>query len=125
MYEKVLKELSEVGDVVRLKFGDAAIVTSGLVIGADGLRSTVRKAVTPDAQPYYNGFTVIYGLAEKEHVDKEAHVFSIPSMTLGPEGNFGIIPVDPAGSRLGFLTSLQLPDRPIEEWQAFERTKLV
>jgi 2-polyprenyl-6-methoxyphenol hydroxylase-like FAD-dependent oxidoreductase len=123
IYEKVLKELSEDGDVVELVFEDGAIITSRTVIGADGLRSIVRKAVAPDVQPYYNGFTVIYGLAE--HIDQEAQIFPIPSMILGPEGSFGIIPVDPAGKRLGFLTGLQLPDRPLQEWQAFRKDKSV
>lgn len=124
MYEKVLKGLNEADGVVELDFEDAAVVTSELVIGADGLRSTVRKAVAPDVQPYYNGFTVIYGLAEKEHIDEEAQTFPIPSMILGPEGSFGIIPVDPAGDRLGFLTGLQLPDRPMEAWRAFRKDKV-
>ena len=126
VYEKALKGLREVDDTVELDFGDGVTITSGLVVGADGLRSTVRKTIAPDAQPHYSGFTVIYGLAVKERIDDindEAKTFPIPSMILGPEGSFGIIPVDPAGNRLGFLTGLQLPDRPIEEWKAFRKDK--
>jgi 2-polyprenyl-6-methoxyphenol hydroxylase-like FAD-dependent oxidoreductase len=123
VYEKALQELSEAGDVVELVFGDGTVVTSGLVIGADGLRSTVRKAIAPDAQPYYNGLTAIYGLVEKEQLDQQTLAFPVPSMILGPEGSFAIIPVDPAGNRLGFLTGLQLPDRRMEEWQAFWKDK--
>jgi 2-polyprenyl-6-methoxyphenol hydroxylase-like FAD-dependent oxidoreductase len=121
VYEKALKHLSEDGDVVKLVFADGAIITSGLVIGADDLRSTVRKAVAPDVQPYYNGFTAIYGLAEKEDLDQDTQNFPIPSMALGLNGSFAIIPVDPAGNRIGFVTGIVLPDRSTEEWKAFRK----
>ncbi|KIM96651.1 hypothetical protein OIDMADRAFT_58227 [Oidiodendron maius Zn] len=110
VYGKELQKLSEVNDVVELVFGDGTVVTSSLVIGADGLRSTVRKAIAPETQP-------------KEQLDQEALDFSIPSMILGPEGSFTVIPVDPPGNRLGFITTLQLPDRPMEEWQALWKDK--
>lgn len=123
VYEKSLHGLTEAGEVVELSFGDGTVVTSGMVIGADGLRSVVRKVVAPDAQPYYNGLTVMYGLAEKEQLDQETLNFPVPSMTLGPTGSFAIIPVDPAGDRLGFVIGIQLPDRSKEEWQAFQKDK--
>jgi hypothetical protein len=76
-------------------------------------------SIAPDSQPYYNGLTVIYGLVEKEQLDQETLAFPVPCMILGAEGSFGIIPVDSASSRLRFFTGLQLPDRPMEDWQAF------
>jgi 2-polyprenyl-6-methoxyphenol hydroxylase-like FAD-dependent oxidoreductase len=121
MYEKPLKHLSEDGDVVKLVFADETIVTSGLVIGADGLRSTVRKAVAPDVHPYYNGYTAIYGLAEKEDLDQETQSFPRPSMTLSLIGSFAIVPVDAAGNRIGFITGIVLPDRSTEEWKVFQK----
>jgi 2-polyprenyl-6-methoxyphenol hydroxylase-like FAD-dependent oxidoreductase len=120
----VIKGLNEVDSIVELDLGDGSIVTSELVTGGDGLRSTVRKAVAHDLQPYHNGFNVMYGLAEKGHIDEEAQTFLILSTILRLEGSFGITPIDPSGDRLGFLTSLQLPDRPMEAWRAFQKDKV-
>jgi len=123
VYGKALHGLTEAGDAVELSFADGTVVTSRIVIGADGLRSVARKAVVPDAQPYYNGLTIIYGLAEKEQLDQESLKFPVPSMVLGPHGSFAIVPVDPAGNRRAFVTGTQLPDRSTEDWKAFKKDK--
>ncbi|MDF2272455.1 FAD-dependent monooxygenase [Streptomyces coacervatus] len=48
-------------DGVTAHFTDGSTATGDLLIGADGLNSTVRRQIAPDAQPCYAGQRVFYG----------------------------------------------------------------
>jgi 2-polyprenyl-6-methoxyphenol hydroxylase-like FAD-dependent oxidoreductase len=48
-------------DGVTAHFADGSTATGDLLIGADGLNSTVRRLVAPDAPPVYAGQQVFYG----------------------------------------------------------------
>ncbi|MFE9021045.1 FAD-dependent oxidoreductase [Streptomyces sp. NPDC007808] len=51
-------------DAVTAHFTDGTTATGDLLIGADGLNSTVRRAVAPDARPGYAGQYVFYGYTD-------------------------------------------------------------
>lgn len=46
---------------VTAHFADGTTATGDLLIGADGLNSTVRRLISPDARPVYAGQYVCYG----------------------------------------------------------------
>lgn len=48
-------------DGVTAHFADGTTVTGDLLIGADGLNSTVRRLIAPEARPAYAGQYVFYG----------------------------------------------------------------
>jgi 2-polyprenyl-6-methoxyphenol hydroxylase-like FAD-dependent oxidoreductase len=48
-------------DAVTAHFADGTTATGDLLIGADGLNSTVRRLTSPDARPGYAGQYVFYG----------------------------------------------------------------
>ncbi|MFE7277617.1 FAD-dependent monooxygenase [Streptomyces sp. NPDC057623] len=48
-------------DAVTAHFADGTTATGDLLIGADGLNSTVRRLVSPDTRPGYAGQYVFYG----------------------------------------------------------------
>ncbi|MEW2547010.1 FAD-dependent monooxygenase [Streptomyces sp. NPDC047002] len=48
---------------VTARFADGAVATCDLLVGADGLRSTVRRVIAPGAEPGYAGQKVFYGYA--------------------------------------------------------------
>jgi 2-polyprenyl-6-methoxyphenol hydroxylase-like FAD-dependent oxidoreductase len=48
-------------DGLTARFTDGSTATGDLLIGADGLSSTVRQQIAPDAQPCYAGQRVFYG----------------------------------------------------------------
>jgi salicylate hydroxylase len=50
-----LVKIEEQNDEVALSFSNGTEVTADLVIGADGIRSTVRKQLLSDAEPVYSG----------------------------------------------------------------------
>ncbi|WP_055489134.1 FAD-dependent monooxygenase [Streptomyces sp. TP-A0356] len=50
-------------DRVTARFADGSAATGDLLIGADGLNSTVRRSIAPDVRPVYAGQRVFYGYA--------------------------------------------------------------
>ncbi|MGQ4516735.1 FAD-dependent monooxygenase [Streptomyces sp. DW26H14] len=49
---------------VTAHFSDGSTASGDLLVGADGLRSTVRQRITPDALPRHAGQQVFYGYAD-------------------------------------------------------------
>jgi salicylate hydroxylase len=70
------------GNTATLRLADGRTVTGDVVVGADGVRSVLRKAVAPDARPRYAGFTSVRGISKRpaEHGDGFCFV--------GPGGHF-------------------------------------
>ncbi|MEU0898250.1 FAD-dependent oxidoreductase [Streptomyces massasporeus] len=56
-----LVSVDEGPDSVSAHFADGATATGDLLIGADGLNSTVRRTIAPTARPRYAGERVFYG----------------------------------------------------------------
>src|SRR5690606_9117660 len=46
-------------------------MSADLVIGADGIRSTVRRAICPDAEPKYVGYVAWRGMIEERDATPE------------------------------------------------------
>ena len=59
-----LESFSQEGETVIAHFGDGREETADLLVGADGLRSTVRARILGDGPPRYAGFTAWRGIAE-------------------------------------------------------------
>lgn len=68
---------------------DADLPESDLVIGADGLRSTVRKWIEPRVRPDYSGATCWYGVTEAS-----GSATSNVTSWVGRSTEAGILPID-------------------------------
>ena len=51
-----LERVDQAGDSVTAIFANGEAVTGDLLVGADGIRSTVRAQMLPDVQPVYSGY---------------------------------------------------------------------
>ncbi|WP_225730814.1 MULTISPECIES: FAD-dependent monooxygenase [unclassified Nocardia] len=64
-YDKRLVSAVETGDGITATFADGSIATGDILIGADGIRSTVRGLIDPDAPgPEYQGVLGFGGYAD-------------------------------------------------------------
>jgi 2-polyprenyl-6-methoxyphenol hydroxylase-like FAD-dependent oxidoreductase len=74
------------GDGVTAIFADSSRVSADLLIGADGVRSTVRQQFLPELQPSYAGYVAWRGMVAEEDVPPHAReIFDVYTFCL-PEG---------------------------------------
>ncbi|MEU1269348.1 NAD(P)/FAD-dependent oxidoreductase [Streptomyces sp. NPDC005799] len=59
-----LTSVEQSADGVTAHFADGGTATADLLIGADGLNSTVRQAIAPGVRPFYAGQRVFYGYTD-------------------------------------------------------------
>ena len=68
--------------------GERALFTGDLIIGADGIRSSVRAQIMPDAQPLYAGYIAWRGLIAESSLPAALHrdIFA-HNMVCYPDGD--------------------------------------
>jgi len=121
VYEKKFAKLEEGGEKIKVFFEDGDVLSVDFVVGADGLRSGVRRFVDNTAEATYNGSMLIYGsipesILHSKMGDKKERL-QMPSLSMGKEGGFLIWPTDYDGQDIGFFASFSMPDRSREEWE--------
>ncbi|MEJ8646705.1 FAD-dependent oxidoreductase [Streptomyces sp. MS1.AVA.3] len=85
-------------DKVTAHFADGSAATGDLLIGADGLNSTIRRSIAPGAEPVYAGQSVFYGYTRGTPVAEETgHI----TMVRGSTAAFGCA-VSPDGEAYWF-----------------------
>lgn len=87
-------------DRVTAHFIDGSTATGDLLIGADGLNSTVRRTIAPATQPRYAGEFVFYGCTTDTSVGEEADDERF-TMVRGSAAAFGYA-VSPGGQTYWF-----------------------
>lgn len=65
---KSLARFEQDADAVTAHFDDGTQATADLLVGADGIRSTVRAQLLPEAKPAYAGYLAWRGLADESAV---------------------------------------------------------
>jgi 2-polyprenyl-6-methoxyphenol hydroxylase-like FAD-dependent oxidoreductase len=83
---KELRRIEQSAGSVVAHFADGARVEAGLVVGADGFRSTVRAQILPDIKPAYAGYVAWRGLVPEGALSPATHadlfdalVFCLPA----------------------------------------------
>ncbi len=104
-------EISQTDEYVAVAFNDGSRGTYDLVIGADGLNSTTRKALLPDApKARYTGQGVWRAVAPREGIERAG-------MALGKRNKAGFNPVSNAQMYLfvteGRPTNTRVPDEEL------------
>jgi 2-polyprenyl-6-methoxyphenol hydroxylase-like FAD-dependent oxidoreductase len=93
-----LESVTDGPDGITARFADGSGATGDLLIGADGLNSTVRRLITPGVRPTYAGQRVFYGYTATA---PEADPAGTITMVRGSGAAFGYA-VSPAGETYWF-----------------------
>ncbi|MPY63822.1 FAD-dependent oxidoreductase [Streptomyces spongiae] len=93
-----VESVEEGPEHVTVRFTDGGTATGDLLIGADGLNSTVRRAIAPAVQPGYAGEHVFYGYTTDAPAAGPSDLFTL---IRGSEAAFGYA-VSPAGETYWF-----------------------
>ncbi|QIZ37598.1 FAD-dependent monooxygenase [Saccharopolyspora sp. ASAGF58] len=110
---KACESVAEHDSAVQCRFADGTAVGADVLVGADGIRSAVRRARVDD-QPVYSGFSVYRGLVDASGLPAS---FTEPrSIVWTGEGrHFVCYPV--AGGRLvNFVATLSAEEWGAESW---------
>lgn len=82
---KALRDVRIGADSVHARFDDGTAAAGDLLVGADGIRSTVRRLFAPEVEPRYAGYVAWRGLVDEASFDAASHAavfgryaFSLP-----------------------------------------------
>lgn len=92
---KSLKGFAPDAGGVTAHFTDGETVIGDVLVGADGIRSTVRQLLLPDIVPLYAGYVAWRALIAEDAIPRDTHkaVFEIMSFGLPPGEQFLSYPV--------------------------------
>ena len=96
---KVVKVLEETEQGVSWEFADGTVGKASLLVGADGIHSTVRKYLYPDLKPTFAGGMGVTAAVPTEQL-KLPHGYHIPVTITTPHGCFVIAPQQVDGSEV-------------------------
>ena len=84
---KALTRITQAGDTITADFADGSREYADLLIGADGLRSTVRAQFLPQVEPVYAGYVAWRAVLEERLIPPDIHreVFELYAFCM-PEG---------------------------------------
>ncbi len=83
---KSLRSVTQTASGVTAEFEDRTVENGDLLIGADGIHSTVRRQLAPEVSPVYAGYVAWRSLVEEAKLSPEAHeaVFNWLAFCLPP-----------------------------------------
>ena len=115
---KFKRVVEETDDQVTWEWADGTKQSAALLVGADGIHSTVRKYLYPDLTPTFIGMAGITAAVPREQL-KIPEGYHIPvTFTTKKYGAFVIAPQEVDGSEVLIGKQKRLEDRGKDEWAA-------
>jgi 2-polyprenyl-6-methoxyphenol hydroxylase-like FAD-dependent oxidoreductase len=114
--------VSETADDVEIEFADGSTVHATILIGADGIHSSVRRYVFPDVDPVYSGFTAINCVCPRSRL-RIPRGFHLPATVMAKPGAFLMVPQEVDGSQLLIGAQRRFPEKDKEGWDQLAADK--
>ena len=115
-FSRILHESADEG--VTFEFEDGSTGQAALLIGTDGIHSTVRKHVSPSTTPLYSGMLAITCAIpiSKLRFPSDKDYSTLPVAIHGKVGTFVFAPQDVDGSEVLAGTQKRYPEQSKAEW---------
>ena len=121
VYGKKFKHvLSESTEGVIFEFTDGTTEKADILIGADGIHSTVRKYIAPEIVPQYSGTVAITCAIQKSKLTfpSNSSEYPMPISINGQPGAFVMAPQDVPRGELLAGTQIKYPEQDRAGWDA-------
>lgn len=116
------KIINEEADKVKFEFADGSTASASILVGADGIHSTVRKYIVPELEPVYSGFTAINCTCPRSQL-RIPEGFQLPATLMGKAGAFLVVPQEVDGSQIMFGQQRRFPEKDKAGWEAMATDK--
>jgi len=103
-----LVSLAEEGDALGLEFANGRFVQADLVIGADGVRSVVRRFVTGGEDTVYSGTSAFRGIVPVDRLSSLADPQAL-QIWMGPNAHVVHFAIGGAGDAVNFVAFVEGP----------------
>jgi len=120
-FSHIVSESAEEG--ITFAFTDGEQYTVDLLVGADGIHSSVRKFLDPDVAPAFSGVMAIMCALPTAAVKLPFEPYPTPISIHGAGGAWVMAPQNPAGSELLGGIQYRTHARDRAEWEALGRDK--
>ena len=105
---------------VEFTFTNGHRASASLLIGADGIHSTVRSTFLPDAKPTYAGILGISCVVQRSKL-RIPTAYGLPAIAMGKPGAFLLVPQKPDGSELYVGMQRLFPE--LDDWNSLRKDK--
>ncbi|CAO2652181.1 Nn.00g004640.m01.CDS01 [Neocucurbitaria sp. VM-36] len=114
--------LSEDEDGVSFAFTDGTRASADILVGADGIHSTVRKYIAPSVVPKYSGMVAITCALQRNTLEYPSNIcakdYPMPVAIHGKNGAFVMAPQNVDGSEVLAGTQRAWPEQDRAGWDA-------
>ncbi|KAI0458233.1 kynurenine 3-monooxygenase [Xylaria acuta] len=109
-------------DEVEFVLANGQIVSVPLVIGADGIHSTVRGTFMPQVKPIYAGFMGINSVVPRSKL-RIPDGYNLPATVMAKPGAFVLVPQKPDGSELFIGSQRRFAELDAAGWESLRKDK--
>ncbi|KAI1503895.1 kynurenine 3-monooxygenase [Biscogniauxia marginata] len=107
-------------DKVEFAFADGHVASAPLLIGADGIHSTVRGTFLPQIKPMYAGFIGINCVVQRSQL-RIPDGYSLPATIMAKLGAFLLVPQKLDGSELFIGSQRRFVELDAASWEALKK----
>ncbi|KAI8947554.1 hypothetical protein F4801DRAFT_499077 [Xylaria longipes] len=118
---KLAKITSDGPDKVEFVLANGQVVSAPLVIGADGIHSTVRDTFT-QVKPIYAGFMGINSVVPRSKL-RIPDGYNLPATVMAKPGAFLLVPQKPDGSELFIGSQRRFAELDAAGWESLRKDK--
>ncbi|KAI1377903.1 kynurenine 3-monooxygenase [Hypoxylon crocopeplum] len=109
-------------DEVKFAFANGNVASAPLLIGADGIHSTVRRTFLPQVKPIFAGFMGISSVVQRSQL-RIPDGYNLPATIMAKPGAFLLVPQKPDGSELVVGTQRRFVELDSAGWEALRKDK--
>jgi 2-polyprenyl-6-methoxyphenol hydroxylase-like FAD-dependent oxidoreductase len=122
--EKVFSHIvSEDGSGATFAFADGEQRRAGIIVGADGIRSAVRKYIFPEVEPTFANVMTIVCAVPTSLVKFPSDNYGLPVLINGEAGSFSLAQQNADGSEMLAAMQVRTHERDKAGWKALNEDK--